>query len=211
MSYAPGPSTRRRVPPPPQPRRDNTVRQRPSLQIPLPPGARPPINPSSPTALMDSMPTARLQPHSNSQPQTQTQPSPLSRRRSAEPPTISPKRANGWLQRPLTHTQAQTPTKPWEGSAFTVGAHVSVDDLDWDSGYGGSTQGHQRDYGDYGRPGPSTAVSSDGRRERGAERRRAAMSADSHTMRMNQAEWEKKRWAMDSETSFETASNVRVG
>lgn len=92
-----------------------------------------------------------------------------------------------------------------------MGAHVSVDDLDWewDSGYGGSTQGHGREYEGYGRPGPSTAGGSGGR-ERAAERRRAARSDDSHMMRVGREDWEKKRWGMDSETSFETASNVRT-
>lgn len=82
---------------------------------------------------------------------------------------------------------------------------MSVDDLDWDSGYGGSTQGHQRanEY-DYGQGSTSTVR----RRERGAERRRAAMSDDSHLLRPNQEDWEHKRWGMDSETSFETASNA---
>lgn len=205
-SYSPGPSAHRRVPPPSQPQRtpgNNTIRQRPIVQIPpIPPGVRPPINPTSPTAPVDSLQNARLNPH--------TQPGSLFRARSAEPPggsTTSPRRENGWLQRPLTHAQGQGSAKPWEGSAFTVGAHVSVDDLDWDSGYGGSTQGHQRanEY-DYGQGSTSTVR----RRERGAERRRAAMSDDSHLLRPNQEDWEHKRWGMDSETSFETASNVRT-
>ncbi|KAG8792825.1 hypothetical protein FRC12_004768 [Ceratobasidium sp. 428] len=195
MAYAPGPSNSRRrpVPPPPPllPARNpstSTIRQRP--QVSIPPGARPPINPSSPTALAESLQSTNLQPP------------PVPPRASWSATNVPYAEPNGGgngfspLQRPWTH--AAQSARPWEGSAFVVGSHVGVDDWDYDSGYGGSSQGH------YTRDDEHTPTSPESRRKRDM---RVTRSEDSHAP-MRQDSWEKRRWAADSEDSFETASNA---
>ncbi|KAG8738594.1 hypothetical protein FRC10_006665 [Ceratobasidium sp. 414] len=195
MAYAPGPPSSRRhhVPPPPPPLRQRnpsttTVRQRPQVQI--PPGARPPINPSSPTAVTESLHNIHLQP-----------PAVLPRSSWSATNVLhteSNPGGNGFLplQRPRTH--AEQSTRPWELSAFVVGSHVGVDNWDYDSGYGGSSQGHYTRDDEY----TPTSVS---RREK--RDMRVIRSEHSHLTR-GEDSWEKKRWGMDSESSFETASNA---
>ncbi|KAG8688757.1 hypothetical protein FRC08_011275, partial [Ceratobasidium sp. 394] len=196
MAYAPGPpsSRRRPVPPPPPllPQRNpstTTIRPRPQVQI--PPGARPPINPSSPTAVAESLQNIHLQPP--------TVP-PRSSWSATNLPRAEPNPGgNGFspLQRPWTHV-AQS-ARPWENSAFVAGSHVGVDDWDYDSGYGGSSQGH------YARDDEHTPTSASSRREK--RDTRVTRSEDSHMTR-GEGCWEKRRWGMDSESSFETASNA---
>lgn len=80
-------------------------------------------------------------------------------------------------------------TRPWEGSAFTLGSTVSVGDVDWDSGYEESSQAN-------------ASARAQAARGNGSHR---SSSVD----KRQQQEWIKNRWGMDSETSFETAINVR--
>ncbi|QRV90094.1 Rho guanine nucleotide exchange factor [Ceratobasidium sp. AG-Ba] len=198
MAYAPGPSTSRRrpVPPPPLPRNPSTatIRQRPQVQI--PPGARPPINPYSPTALADSLHNTHLDPPAvpprSSWSATQTTvpyAEPNSSWNGASP-----------LQRPWTHGPQSPSSRPWENSAFVVGSRISLDDFE-DSGYGGSSQGHQAHDDE------RTPTSTSSKRERRAMR--VTRSEDSRVAR-HQDSWEKRRWGMDSSESFEfeTASNA---
>ncbi|KAG9088881.1 hypothetical protein FRC06_001802 [Ceratobasidium sp. 370] len=195
MAYAPGPpSSRRRPVPPPPPLLSQrnpsttTIRQRPQVQI--PPGARPPINPSSPTAVAESLQNVHLRPPAV--------PPRSSWSATNVPHAESNPGGNEFspLQRPWTHV-AQ-PARPWELSAFVAGSHVGVDDWDYDSGYGGSSQGH------YTRDDEYTPTSASLRREK--RDMRVTRSEHSHLTR-GEDSWEKKRWGMDSESSFETASN----
>ncbi|CAE6475856.1 unnamed protein product [Rhizoctonia solani] len=135
-------------------------------------------------------------------------PSPISRSWSAEPSSstlhanMNPRTADAQLQRPATQFENVSASwgqprtsyvpaeganrrnaRPWEGSAFTVGNHVDVGADDLDSGYGGSTQGH------------------------GNGKRPVKPARRSNEDKRQQLEWVKDRWGMDSETSFETASN----
>ncbi|KAF8734008.1 CNH domain, partial [Rhizoctonia solani] len=261
---SPGPGARR---PESAPRTTSstTIRQvqRPKVHIPPPSpptGAQPAINPSSPTALKESldqrtkmantarprygshgqvpnaatyaMPTPEIyqgnrsagtlypsaDPYKRpgpSNPYRQNDrlappllpPSPVSRSWSAEPSTLhtnmNPRTADARLQRPLTQfenvsaswgqpktshgpgeTTSRRHARPWEGSAFTVGNHVDVSMDDLDSGYGGSTHGH-------------------GGRKQSTPARRS-----DEVDKRQQQELIKDRWGMDSETSFDTASNA---
>ncbi|ELU40640.1 RhoGEF domain-containing protein [Rhizoctonia solani AG-1 IA] len=263
---SPGPGARR---PESAPRTTSstTIRQvqRPKVHIPPPSpptGAQPAINPSSPTALKESldqstrmanaarprygshgqvpnaatyaMPTPEIyqgnrsagtlypsaDPYkrpgpSNPYPQNDRlappllPPGPVSRSWSAEPSTLhtnmNPRTADARLQRPLTQfenvsaswgqpktsrgpgeTTSRRHARPWEGSAFTVGNHVDVSMDDLDSGYGGSTHGH-------------------GGRKQSTPARRS-----DEVDKRQQQELIKDRWGMDSETSFDTASNVSI-
>jgi hypothetical protein len=269
MSRSSPSSGTNRPKPAPRTPSSTTIRQvqRPKVQIPPPhppTGAQPAINPSSPTALRESldqstrmanaarprydsygygpntgkysMPTPEIyqgnnsagpsyrsaDPYNNSRPTpsnpyrqngrlapTLLPPSPVSRSWSAEPSTLhthmNPRTADAQLQRPITQfenvsaswgqpktsygpgeTTGRRTTRPWEGSAFTVGNHVDVSVDDLDSGYGGSTHGH-------------------GGRKQSTPARRS-----DDVDKRQQQEWIKNRWGMDSETSFDTASNVSI-
>ncbi|KAG9123304.1 hypothetical protein FRC07_015127 [Ceratobasidium sp. 392] len=196
MAYAPGPSSSRRPVPPPPPllpsRNPSTSTIRPRPQVSIPPGARPPINPSSPTAVAESLQNIHLHPP----------PAPPRERWSAgHVPYAEPNTSgNGFspLQRPWTHTTQSA--RPWEGSAFVVGSHVGVDDWDYDSGYGGSSQGHYTRDDEQ-----TTPTSASSKREK--RHMRSTRSESSHVP-TRQDSWEKRRWGMDSESSFETASNA---
>ncbi|CAE6460834.1 unnamed protein product [Rhizoctonia solani] len=258
--------------PPPAPRTPSSTAirqvQRPKLQIPPPPpsGAQPAINPSSPTALKESldqntrmgnttrprydsytygpttsaysMPTPevyqgesrpRLASSSNKSADPYNRPSPLephrqngrlappllnpnpmSRSWSAEPSNSTlhanmiPRTADAALHRPATQFENVSAAwgqprssyvpgeganrrnaRPWEGSAFTVGNHVDVSADDLDSGYGGSTHGH----------GNTKQAVAQARRSDEVDKRQELERA-------------KSRWGVDSETSFDTASNA---
>ncbi|CAE6477823.1 unnamed protein product [Rhizoctonia solani] len=264
----PGPrSAASRPQPAPRTTSSTTIRQveRPKVQIPPPPpsGAQPAINPSSPTALRESLdqktrmantsrprydsyaygPTAAT--YSMPRPDTYQgerrpsasyksadpshRPSPsdpyrhngrlappllspnqISRSWSAEPSNstlhanMNPRTADAQLHRPATQFEnvsaawgqprtshvlgestSRRNSRPWEGSAFTVGNHVDVSADELDSGYGGSMHGH----------GNAKQPMTPARRSDEVDKRQ-------------QLEWAKNRWGMDSETSFETASNA---
>ncbi|CAE7106355.1 unnamed protein product [Rhizoctonia solani] len=267
MSRSSSRSATSRPQPAPRTPSSTTIRQteRPRVKIPPPPptGAQPAINPSSPTALRESldqntrmtnaarprydsyaygpattysMPTPQIyqgqsragssyrsaDPHrtSPSTPYRQNgrlAPMPpllnsnqVSRSWSAEPSNstlhahMTPRAVGAQLNRPATQVEnvaavwGQPRTshvsgkdanrrnaRPWEGSAFTVGNHVDISADDLDSGYGGSTQGH----------GNARQPLTPPRRNDEVDKRQ-------------QLEWAKDRWGMDSETSFETASNA---
>ncbi|KAH7341545.1 CNH domain-containing protein [Rhizoctonia solani] len=258
--------------PPPAPRTPSstTIRQtqRPKVQIPPPPpsDAQPAINPSSSTALKESldqstrmgnttrprydsyaygpttsaysMPTPEVyqvetrprvgsSSHRSADPYNRPtpsdphrsngrlappllNPSPISRSWSAEPSNsvlhakMNPRTADAQLHRPSTQFENVSAAwgqprssyvpgeganrrnaRPWEGSAFTVGNHVDVSADDLDSGYGESTHGH----------GNTKQPVTPARRSDEAEKQQ-------------QLERVYSRWGVDSETSFDTASNA---